>query len=795
MIRNYLRTAWRNCWKNRSVNGINIAGLSAGMTAAILIFLWVQNEMSYDAFNPGADRIYRITANITSAKWRWPTAPLPLADAVRTELPQVEKASIVQTAYNVWFHIGDEFFEEKNAAHVGKEWFDLFHYDIVQGDKASFLAHPFSLALTESKAKKYFGSRNPIGQTIRIDTADYQVRAVIRDNPSNSSFQYDVLIPIDAYLADPSTRKNEMTYNNYNYMIFLRLRKGADPVQAGKKITSILVSGQKEGNTTVDLVPLPDMHFETGLTSVGTETIDRKTVYVFSVLGVFLLVIACINYVNLTTARASLRAKEVSIRKIVGAGKKGLFIQFLLESLLISMASLVITILLVRLCLPFFNDLTGRIFADPLTSPAMWKIVGITLLAATVLNGIYPAILLSSFNPLNVFKGASILKFKDVYLRKGLVVVQFTFSIILIIGTLIIHRQMGYIKDTSPGYDRSQVFSFRLPWSLFSNQAAGRKEEGFAAMRQELLGQTSVAGISVASQSIVHLGSSNSGSADWEGHDSSYKPTVYQMSADEHYQQLFHIQLKEGRWFDAANTTDKHNFIINETAVRDFKMRQPVIGQRFIFQQDTGMIIGVVKDFHFASMHTRIAPLVMLNRMGWRNTFYIKSRPGKTTQALAAARQLMQRYNPGRPFTYSFLDDEFDTLYRTDQRLATLILAFSVIAIVISCMGLFGLAAFAAEQRMKEIGIRKVLGASVRSIVALLSGDFIRLVTLSILIAAPVAGWVMYKWLQDFAYHIPLGADIFILAGVLAVAIALMTISFQSVRAALSNPVKNLRTE
>jgi ABC-type antimicrobial peptide transport system permease subunit len=764
------------------------------MTAAILIFLWVQNETSYDSFNPQADRIYRITANITSAKWRWATAPLPLADAMRTGLPQVEKTSVIQPSYNTWFHVGDEFFEEKKAAYVGKDWFDLFQYDFVEGNAAAFLAHPFSLALTESKAKKYFGNRSPIGQTIRIDSTNYEVRAVIKNNPSNSSFQYDVLIPLDAYLADPSVRKNEMTYNNYNYRIFLRLRKGADPVQTAKKITTIINSNQQKAGTTIDLEPLRDMHFETGLTSSGAETIDRKTVYIFSILGIFLLVIACINYVNLTTARASLRAKEVSIRKIVGASEKGLFIQFLLESLLISIVALVITIAMVQLSLPLFNSLTAKTFTNPLTSPAMWKIVCITLLTATALNGIYPAILLSSFNPLNVFKGSSFLKFKDVYLRKGLVVIQFTFSIMLIIGTIIIQRQLNYIQNTNPGYDRSQVFSFRLPWSLFRNQTAEAKTTTLTGIRQELLGQSSVAGVSMASQSIVHLQSSNSGSANWEGHDTSYKPTVFQMSADEQYQQLFHIQMKEGRWFQPSDPMDKHNFIINETAVNDFNMRRPVLGQRFIFQGDSGKIIGVVKDFHYASLHTRIAPLVMINRDSWRSIFYVRTQPGKAAQALAVARTLMQRYNPGRPFTYSYLDDEFEDLYRADQKLSTLILTFSIIAIVISCMGLFGLAAFAAEQRIKEIGIRKILGASVHNIIVLLSGDFIRLVMFSILLAAPLAGGMMYKWLQDFAYHVSLGPDIFILASLLSVTIALVTISFQSIRAALSNPVQNLRT-
>ncbi|HMH23976.1 MAG TPA: ABC transporter permease [Puia sp.] len=795
MLKNQFRFAWRSLWKNRRINWINIAGLSAGMTSAILIFLWVQNETSYDAYHPGADRIYRITSNITSAKWKWATAPLPLADAMTAELPQVEKTAAVQSAYGIYFHIGDEFFEEKDAAHVGKDWFDLFHYDFIEGTAATFLQHPFSLALTESKAKKYFGNRSAIGQKIRIDSADYEVRAVVKDNPSNSSFQYDVLIPLDAWLADPGQRKNDMTWNNYNYLVFLKLRPGANTVQTAKKITDLVNRSQKEPGTVIDLEPLRQMHFETDLTSSGTAVIDHRTVYIFSILGIFLLVIASINYVNLTTARASLRAKEISIRKIVGADKKGLFIQFILESFLISLVSLLITVLLVRLSIPVFNELTGKHFTDPLTSPGMWKIVGFTVLAATALNGIYPAILLSSFNPLNVFKGSSILKFKDVYLRKGLVVLQFTFSIILIISTIIIQRQLNYIHTTNPGYNRSQVFSFRLPWTLFRHKTNEEKASTLNSIKHELLSRTGISGVSIASQSIVHLSSSNSGSADWEGHDSSFKPTVYQLSADEDYQQVFQIKMKEGRWFRPENTTDLHNFILNETAVNDLKMRKPVLGQRFSFQGDTGTVIGIVKDFHYASLHDRIAPLVLFNRNGWRSTFYIKTQEGKTAQALATARSLSQQYNPGKPFDYSFLDDEFNKLYQADTKLSRLILVFSIIAIVISCMGLFGLAAFASEQRVKEIGIRKVLGATVTNILTLLSKDFIRLVVLSILIATPIAGWAMHKWLQDFAYHIPVSVDIFVLAGILAVLIALTTISFQAIKAALSNPVKSLRTE
>jgi len=794
MLKNYFRIALRNLWKNRSVNWINITGLAAGMTSAVLIFLWVQNEMTYDSYHPQADRIYRTTAHLTRTNMTWASSPLPLGNALTESVPEIEQTTSIVFAYNVIFSVNNELFSEKDGAYVDKHWFDLFHYDFIQGSPSSFFRQPFSLLLTESKAKKYFGNNNPIGQTIRIDTINYQVQAVVKDNPSNSSFRSDFLIPLDAMLSIPERRNDFMTWNNFNALTFLKLRPGTDSRRIAAKITGITSTNPKMTNVILGLEPLKEMHFETDLTSDGKmEHANRNTVYIFSILGVFLLVIACINYVNLTTARASLRAKEVSIRKFVGAGRRSLFTQFILESLIISALSVLITLILVRLGLPWFRELTGKSFANPLTSAGMWKIIGITLLTATVLNGIYPALLLSSFQPLNVFKGAGILKIKDVWFRKGLVIVQFSFSVILIICTLVIHHQLNYIQKTNPGYDRTQLFTFHLPWTIFKGQTNEQKGTMFDAIKQDLLSYTSIAGTTVASESLVRLESHNVGSADWDGHDTAFHAQVTSLNADEDYKKVFHIEMAQGRWFQPNNPMDLHNFILNETILHEFNIRQPVLGQRFSFLGDTGKIIGIVKDFHFASLHDKIAPLVMYNRPDRRTSFFVKTQPGKTTQALTAAKSLWQRYNPGKPFEYSFLDEEFDKLYTADAKLSTLILVFSIIAILISSLGLFGLSAFTAEQRMKEIGIRKVLGATVSNIVTLLSGDFIRLVTLSIFIATPIAGWAMYKWLQDFAYHIPMTISIFVLAAALAIFIALATISFQSVKAAISNPVKNLR--
>ncbi|HEY4111171.1 ABC transporter permease [Puia sp.] len=793
---NNLRTALRNAWKNRSINAINITGLAAGMTAAILIFLWVTNELTYDGYHPNADRIHRVTAYIGTAKWTWETAPLPLVAAVRTSLPEVEAVTCYESAYNLNFRIGEDWLTEKKAAYVDSAWFSIFHYDFLAGNPRNFFSTPHSLILSKTKAKKYFGDRDPIGQTLRIDTIDYRVAGIIKDIPANSSFQFDVIMPLEALLEQPGRRENELTWGNFNYQVYLRLRPGADPRKAAAAIDGLLhrsVSKGEDESTTLSLIPLKSIHFETGLTSTHDVIhANRSTVTIFTVLGVFLLIIACINYVNLTTARAGLRAKEVGIRKIIGAGTKTLFLQFITESLLISLLSLLITIGLVSLALPAFRDLTDKSFPSPFASPLTWEIIGLTLLAATALNGVYPALLLSGFKPLNVLRGAAILKFKDVFLRKGLVVLQFTFSIILIIGTLIIQRQLSYIQHTDPGYNRSQVISVNMP---FLRQKGKDRPNLTEAIKQELLAQTGVSGVTIANYSPVSIQSSNSGSANWDGRDTSFRPTVYQLSTDEDYQKVMQLQMAQGRWFDPRSPMDAHNFIINETAAATFNMHKPILGQRFSFQGDTGVIIGIVKDFHFASLHDKIQPLAVLNRNTWRTSFFIRTEPGKQARVLAAAQAIVKRYDQSRPFEYSFLDEQFDGLYKADQKVSTLILIFSVVAILISCLGLFGLAAFTAQQRIKEIGIRKVLGATVPNIIALLSRDFVRLVLISLLIATPIAGLTMHKWLEDFAYHIPLSAGYFIAGGLLALLVAVLTVSTQSVRAAISNPAQSLRSE
>lgn len=797
MLKNYLKTAWRNLFRNKTTSFINLFGLSVGMTAAVLILFWVQNETTFNSYHPGAENIYRITNSIkvnANDTWVWESSPMPMADAAKKEIPQIETSARLLSIPKVNININNKLFSEEKSAYVDKNWFSIFHYDFVSGNPVAFNQNPFSLILTETKAKKYFGNDNAIGKVIRIDNKNFTVQAVIKNNPSNSSFQFDILMQLDAYLSDTETRKNAESWNNFGYLTFLKLRTDANPSLVTNKLNKILINNKKDNTIVSSLQPLKNMYFEDGLQSSELVHGNKKTTYIFSALALLLLITACINYVNLTTAKASLRAKEVSVRKIVGAQRIGLFYQFIAESLMVSLFALMITLLLIQLSLPAFNALTEKHFFLSITSITVWKVLLGTLLFATVLNGAYPAALLSSFKPLNVFRGKSILKVQDSSFRKGLVVFQFSLSVMLIIGTMVIFKQLHFLQKSNPGYNASQVVSLEIPFNTYFSIKDDEKETFFKSLKQEMLSQSSIAGVASAGSPIVELNSLSTGNADWDGRDTNYNPSIAQFSADEDFEKVLGLQMKDGRWFMRGNT-DRHNYILNETAIQQFNLDKPVIGQRFTWGGDTGQVIGVVKDFHYKSMHEKIGPMVIQNNKGSGLFLYIKTNPGNIIQALHAAENSWKKFFPAEPFNYTFLDDTFNNVYKADIKVSQIILTFSIITIIISALGLFGLAAFTAEQRTKEIGIRKVLGATVINITTLLSKNFVKLVLIAIVIASPVAYLAMYKWLQDFAYRINIGWSIFIAAGATVLFIALFTVSFQAIKAAVANPVKSLRTE
>jgi ABC-type antimicrobial peptide transport system permease subunit len=592
-------------------------------------------------------------------------------------------------------------------------------------------------------------------------------------------------------LKDADRRANDEQWGNANYITFLKVRSGANASIVSKKINSVFEKKSGDKETTISLIALKDMHFEDGLQNSVFVHGNKITVYIFIILAFLLLFIACINYVNLATAKSSLRAKEVSVKKLVGATRINLFFQFVAESLLISVISLVVTLVLVYFCLPVFNSVTDKNFELPFTTLNMWMVIGITLSAAFLLNSIYPALVLSSFRPLNVFRGFTILKVKDSFFRKGLVTVQFTISIILMAATIIIYKQMQFIQQTNPGYNRSQVLVFPLP----PNVKNENKTALLQTIKQHLLSKSSIEGVTVANQSIEDIGSLSTGSADWEGHDTSYNPKIAQLSADADFANTMQLQIKEGRWFMKENEADKNNVVLNEAAVKELNIHKPVIGQRFSFKGRTGQVIGVAKDFNYKSMHDKSGPLVAFNDPNWFNFFMVRIAPNSTSQAIKELQSTWKQFLPGSPLEYRFLDETFNELYHEDRQASFLIFVFAFIAIIISCLGLFSLAAFTAEQRSREIGIRKVMGATVASIIALVSKDFIKLVCIAIVIATPISFLVMNSWIQNFAYRIDISWWMFVAAGLVALLIAFITVSFQSIKAALANPVKSLRTE
>jgi ABC-type antimicrobial peptide transport system permease subunit len=504
----------------------------------------------------------------------------------------------------------------------------------------------------------------------------------------------------------------------------------------------------------------------------------------------FILIVACINYINLTTAQASRRAKEVGIKKVIGATKKSLFSQFLTESVLTSLLAMIVAFLLTNLSLPFLETATQSKY-NLFETDKIWLVLGGITLVAVLLTGIYPSLLLTRFQPLKIIKGINLLGDKNIFFRKFLVVFQFTFTIFLLIGTLVIFRQLQFIQTKNPGYDRQDVFAIEVPWN-----APIQSKENFASrFTEQLIHENSIAEVTAAKQNMVDNQNSTSGSLDWEGRSPNWNPSTSLFIVNQNFQQFFGLKMAEGRWFRNGSQAEEQNMVLNEMAIRTFKIKKPYIGQRFEINDRKGQIIGIVKDFHFRSMKEQIPPLVMLVNSKWMSYFYVKTKPHQTAQALAGAKKIWSQLVPDQPMKYDFLDESFENLHHREQMQLQLFMAFSGVVLLIACLGLLGLTTFAAETRTKEIGIRKVLGATVSQIVTLLSKDFLTLVTISFVIASPIAWYAMNQWLQDFAYRINISWWIFALAGSAALLIALLTISFQAIKAALANPVSSLRNE
>ena len=793
MLKNHFRIAIRNLLRHKVFSFINIMGLAVGMTACFLIFMYVRFEVSYDRFHSKADRIYRIVADIktptevingSGPSW---AAPPNIAD----EFPEVE--SFVRLAGDgMLIRKDDVKFQEQNALWADSAFFNTFDFELLKGNPATALRDQFSVVFSETAAKKYFGKEDPVGKTLLLSGEGHPatVTGVMKDIPENSMIKADVLVSMTT-LTQKLAAGLDSQWGNYGATAYLLLKPGTNAKSLESKLPAFL---EKRNGTemkasqmyaTLFLEPLRDVYLYS--TRNGSKVGNITNVYVFSIIAVFILLIACINFVNLTTARAAERAKEVGVRKVVGAEKSQLARQFIGESVLLCLIAFFFTIILALLLLPLFTQLAGKtvsggVFENPL------YILGLFVAAVVIglLAGLYPAFVLSSFRPIVVLKGRFVTGTRGIALRKGLVVFQFTISIVLIIATIVVYNQMKFMRSRDLGFRKNQMLI------LDSNGDPGKK--AFKESIERLPGVKSV-----AMASSVPGGGNAAAYSEIENKTGDLQVANLDLYfVDFDYINHFGMKISAGRSFSREFGTDTTQaMILNEAAVKMFGYSSPeqAIGKRFKQWGREGKIVGVLKDFHFRSLQEDIKPLSMRIDSGRSNLVCINVSSGSLPETIAAVENKWKELIPSRPFSYFFLDESFDEQYRGEERFGRLFLNFAILAIFISCLGLLGLASYSTIQRTKEIGIRKVLGASVSNVINLLSKDFLKLVLFAFAVAAPIAGIVMHSWLKDFAYKTDLNPWVFVLAGVAAVVIAFATISFQAIKAAVANPVKSLRTE
>jgi predicted permease len=789
MLKNYFLIAIRNLKKNKVFSFINILGLALGMACSLLILLWVQDEKGIDAFHANGNRIYSVYERQSFDKKMdaFHGTPALLADEMKRVLPEVEYASgFAWTGQNT-FQAGDKI-QKESGNRAGADYFKIFSYPLLAGNISTALDAPVNIAISRKMANDFFGNpQAAIGKTIRYENSkDFTVTAVFENLPEHASEKFDFLLSWQLFFDENGWAKD---WANSGPKTFIALKAGADPAAFEKKITHFLDNYNKEQSDRfriqLGIQRFDDLYLHSEFKNGQLAGGRIEYVRLFSIVAIFILLIACINFMNLTTARSMKRAKEIGIRKVVGAVRGALIRQFIGEAILLALFGGVVALTFVWLAMPTFNALTQKNMSLPLSAPGFWlSIAGLTLITGFV-SGSYPAIFLSSFQPVKVLKGSLQSNAKATFFRKGLVIFQFVLSIALIIGTIVVSQQVNYMQTTNLGYDRENLLYIPLEGDLRNN---------YDVFKDEALKKPGVKSISSISQPPTGI-ENGTGGVEWDGKDQSTRPMFTQVAVSYDFSKTMNIRIAKGRDYSKSFATDSVGYIVNEEALKKISYKDP-IGKPLTFWGKKGKIIGVVKDFHFTSLHDPIKPLIV--RLGANDNFYwilVRTEAGKTKQAIAGLESLCKQLNPKFPFTYQFSDEEYQKLYRSEQVISKLSGYFSFLAIFISCLGLLGLAMFTAEQRTKEIGIRKVLGASTSSLFTLLSEEFLLYVLIALVIASPLAWLMMHKWLQDYSYRIDISLWIFVMAGSIAILISLATVSFQAFKAALANPVKSLRTE
>ena len=788
MIKNYFKTAWRNLLQNKTFSLINIFGLALGMTCSLVIMLWLNDEMKKDKFHQNNKRLYRVMENqsYSGSISTFDATPGILAENIVKDIPDIQMASQMLWEEEPLFTVDDTYDKEKGRF-VERDFLRMFSFKLTKGDPATALARPDAVVISKKLADKYFKGQDPVGKMIRVDNTDNViVTGVLDEIPKSSSLTFDFLMSFEQWRKKNDWAKD---WGNNGPRCYVMLAPNVSIDKANAKIKNYIKTKNKESNVELFLQNYGESYLYSDWEN-GKQNGGRiEYVRIFSIVGIIILIIACINFMNLATARSLRRAREIGVRKVVGAGKGQLIGQFIGEALFVSFLAIGISLLIVFLLLPSFNTLTEKHLSLDLTDPSFLLILLGLVLVTGVVSGSYPALFMSSLKPIIVLKG--LLKFRPgaTYFRKALVVFQFALSIILILGMIVIYRQIDFIHNKNLGFAKEDLLYIPLE---------GELQKTYPTFKDQLLRQPGIKSVTSAQSNPLEVGSSTSG-VRWPGKDTtklilfSSNPVTYD------YIKTMGIQLVSGRDFSTDYGLDTMNYLVNEAAAKKIGYKDPV-GKELTMWGDKGMIVGLMKDYHHNSLHVPIEPLILrLHKMSWGGTYWgnviVRTEKGKTKQAIASMEKLYKQFNPGFPFKYYFTDDEIANRYKAEYTVSKLSRYFAFLAIFISCLGLFGLVTFTAEQKTKEIGIRKVLGASVTGIVRMLSKDFLTLVVIAAVIAFPVAWWAMHRWLNDFAYRVDIGWWVFVVAGIIALLIALLTISFQSIKAAIANPVKSLRTE
>ncbi|MEP7251385.1 MAG: ABC transporter permease [Ginsengibacter sp.] len=792
MFENYIKTAWRGLWKNKFYTLLNICGLAVGLATGIMLLLWVQNELSFDRFHKDYKHIYQFSTHFNSngEERVWKGVPGPLSVMAKS-IPEVQSLVRIAGEYDQVLSDRDKkkIFDGNTTAAVDSGFFSMFNFHFVKGNKAGAFPNNNSVVLTQSTAKKLFGDEEAIGKAVGYYNNFFTVTGVLEDFPKNSSLRYDAIFPMGFYAqqfteggGNVHWKTIDTDVGDFSFNTFVKLRPGANPAKTGKEFSKAYKDARNgDSDASFQLQKLADIH----LVSSDGNNSSLRMVQIFMLVVILLLVIASINYVNLSTARSLIRAKEVGVRKIIGAKKHQLFLQFTIETILLFCLATVLALVLIFILMPLYNNIAGEKLLFSLYDSTVWKMISFAVFGTLIASSIYPALLLSSFRPIEALKGKISSGVGIIAFRKGLVVFQFSISVVLLVCTIIMSNQMKFIKNKDLGYNKSYVFSVPLTQEVVDH---------LDAVKTELQKQTAILNVAASDAYNISNLYSETGDLNWSSKPTNSNMVITQISSDKDFIPTMKIKMLEGRNF-TGTPADSAYYILNETAVRQMGLKSPYTGKQISFHNREGTILGVVHDFNFQSLKEKIAPLIFFTNWNNRNILYVRTTGKNAQQAIASVEKQYKKYAGAMPFKYNFLDKSFEAQYQSDERSGMLFNVFAGIAIFISCLGLFGLSTYTAQVKRKEIGIRKVLGASVAGIVSFISKDFVKLVAIGVLIASPIAWWAMNKWLEGFAYKVNISLWVLVIAAISSLLIAMLTIIFQAMKAALANPVKAIRTE